>query len=136
MQHKPLCEASQTAASADGRLGLRCAVLTLDAAHPEPLGQGVLRSWSRFVTAVILPGQRPPTMPTTTEDEMRTALRQAGAIAAVDGQHSIRRRLGVAHRLYDAMLLLNPHDRARRIRLIDSIFTQPRRGPDQGFRNR
>jgi hypothetical protein len=56
------------------------------------------------------------------EDEMRTALRQAGAIAAVDGEHSIRKRLGLAHRLYDAMLLLEPGERARRVRLIDAVF--------------
>ena len=62
-------------------------------------------------------------MRTRKEDEMRTALRQAGAITAVDGQHSIRQRLGVAHQLYDAMLLLEPDDRARRIRLIDAVFT-------------
>ena len=62
-------------------------------------------------------------MQTKTEDEMRTALRQAGAITAVDGQHSIRQRLGVAHQLYDAMLLLEPDDRARRIQLIDAVFT-------------
>ena len=62
-------------------------------------------------------------MQTKTEDEMRTALRQAGAITAVDGQYSIRQRLVVAHQLYDAMLLLEPDDRARRIRLIDAVFT-------------
>lgn len=62
-------------------------------------------------------------MRTRKEDEMRTALRQAGAITAVDGQHSIRQRLGVAHQLYDAMLQLEPVDRARRIRLIDAVFT-------------
>jgi hypothetical protein len=54
---------------------------------------------------------------------MRTALRQAGAITAVDGQHSIRQTLHLAHRLYDAMLLLQPEERARRIRLIDVVFT-------------
>ncbi|MEO7116053.1 MAG: hypothetical protein ABIZ18_09340 [Caldimonas sp.] len=59
---------------------------------------------------------------TDTEDEIRTALRQAGAIAAVDGQHLTRQRLGLAHRLYHAMLLLEPDERSRRIRLIDSIF--------------
>jgi hypothetical protein len=65
------------------------------------------------------------TMHTETQDAMRTALRQAGAIAAVDGQHSIRQRLVLAHRLYDAMLLLQPEERARRIRLIDAMFTPP-----------
>jgi hypothetical protein len=63
------------------------------------------------------------TMNIQSEDEMRTALRQAGAIAAVDGEHSIRKRLGLAHRLYDAMLLLEPLERARRVRLIDAVFT-------------
>ena len=58
-----------------------------------------------------------------TQDAMRTALRQAGAIAAVDGQYSIRQRLRLAHHLYDAMLLLQPDERARRIRLIDAMFT-------------
>jgi len=57
------------------------------------------------------------------KDAMRTALRQADAIAAVDGEHSIRKRLGLAHRLYDAMLLLEPVERARRVRLIDAVFT-------------
>lgn len=66
-------------------------------------------------------------MRTKTEDEIRTALRQAAAITAVDGEHSMRQRLGVAHRLYDAMLLLEPGDRARRIQLIDSMFTPPGR---------
>ena len=61
-------------------------------------------------------------MQTKTEDEMRIALRQAGAIAAVDGKHSLRQRLGIAHRLYDAMVLLEPGDRARRIQLIDAVF--------------
>jgi len=67
-------------------------------------------------------------MQTKTEDEMRTALRQAGAITAVDGQYSIRQRLVVAHQLYDAMLLLGPDDRARRIRLIDEVFAPSARG--------
>ena len=58
-----------------------------------------------------------------TQDAMRTALRQAGAITAVDGQHSIRQTLHLAHRLYDAILLLQPEERARRVRLIDAMFT-------------
>ena len=61
-------------------------------------------------------------MHTATQDAMRTALRQAGAIASVDGPHSIRERLQLAHQLYDAMLLLQPEERARRIRLIDAVF--------------
>ena len=67
-------------------------------------------------------------MQTKAEEEMRTALRQAGAITAVDGQYSIRQRLVVAHQLYDAMLLLEPDDRARRIRLIDAVFMPSARG--------
>jgi hypothetical protein len=74
--------------------------------------------------------RRPETMRTETEDEMRTALRQAGAIAAVDGQRSIRRMLGLAHELYDALIRLEPEDRARRIRLIDAIFGSPARGSE------
>jgi len=77
--------------------------------------------------------QRP--MPTKTDDEMRIALRQACAITAVGGQYSIRQRLGVAHRLYDAMLLLEPDDRARRIRLIDAVFTPSARAPEQTGRD-
>lgn len=65
-------------------------------------------------------------MGTKTEDEMRTALRQAGAITAVDGQYSIRQTLGLAHQLYSAMLLMEPNDRARRIRLIDAVFPSAR----------
>ena len=62
-------------------------------------------------------------MHTETQDAMRTALRQAGAITAVEGPYSIRERLRLAHHLYDALLLLPPEDRARRVRLIDAIFT-------------
>src|SRR5436190_21187565 len=75
---------------------------------------GVPEGSSRLVTGPILSAGNHKTMRTKTEDEMRTALRQSGAITAVDGQHSIRQRLGVAHQLYDAMLLLEPDDRARR----------------------
>ena len=66
-------------------------------------------------------------MPTQTEDDMRTALRQAGAIAAVGGERSTRRKLGLAHEIYDALILLRPEDRARRICLIDAIFRSPAR---------
>jgi hypothetical protein len=62
-------------------------------------------------------------MRTEAQDAMRTALRQAGAIVAVDGRYSIRQRLCLAHHLYDALLLLQPAERARRIRLIDAMFT-------------
>jgi hypothetical protein len=61
-------------------------------------------------------------MQTEMQDAMRTALRQAGAISAVDGPYSIRERLRLAHQLYDAMLLLQPEERARRICLIDTMF--------------
>ena len=64
-----------------------------------------------------------------TQDVMRTALRQAGAITAVEGRYSIRQRLGLAHQLYDALLLLPADERARRIRLIDAIFTPPAMRP-------
>ena len=57
----------------------------------------------------------------------RTAVRQAGAIVAVSGQRSVRPLLGLAHDLYDALVLLEPKDRARRIRLIDAIFGAPAR---------
>jgi hypothetical protein len=61
-------------------------------------------------------------MHTEMQDAMRIALRQAGAISAVDGPCSIRDRLRLAHQLYDAMLLLQPPERARMIRLIDTVF--------------
>jgi hypothetical protein len=61
-------------------------------------------------------------MQTETQDPMRTALRQAGAIAAVDGSYTVRQRLSLASDLYDSLLLLPPEDRARRIRLIDTVF--------------
>ena len=67
-------------------------------------------------------------MSTQTEDDMRTALRQAGVIAAVSGERSLRRILGLAHEIYDALILLRPEDRARRIHLIDTIFGSPARG--------
>ena len=63
-------------------------------------------------------------MRTKSEDEMRTALRrQAGAIATVDGQYSIRLMPGLSRSLYDAMLLLHFEEPARRIRPIDAVFT-------------
>ena len=61
-------------------------------------------------------------MHTETQHAMRTALRQADAIADVDGQYSIRQRLRLAHDLYDAMLRLEPEERARRNRLMDAVF--------------
>ena len=47
-------------------------------------------------------------MRTETEDDIRTALRQAGAIAAVGGERSMRRMLGLAHDIYDSLILLPP----------------------------
>ena len=75
-------------------------------------------------------------MNTKIEDVIRTALRQASAITAVDGQHSVRQTLLVAHQLYDAMLLLEPSDRARRIRLIDAVFRPSAQGSEHGRRHR
>lgn len=69
-------------------------------------------------------------MSTQTEEDMRTALRQAGVIAAVSGERSLRRILGLAHEIYDALILLRPEDRARRIHLIDTIFGSPARGSE------
>jgi hypothetical protein len=57
-----------------------------------------------------------------TEQDLRTALRQAAAIAAVEGPTSMRVTLTLAHDLYAAMIRLAPGDRARRIRLIDTVF--------------
>jgi len=104
------------------------------AAHPAPLRYGVPERWSRLVTAGILPAGEQKAMRTQTEDDMRTALRQAGAIAAVGGERSTRRKLGLAHEIYDALILLQPEDRARRIRLIDAIFgsAAPDPHPRQG----
>ena len=68
-------------------------------------------------------------MRTQKEDDMRTALRQAGAIAAVGDERSLRRTLGLAHEIYDALILLPPEHRARRVRLIDAIFGSPTRDP-------
>ena len=67
-------------------------------------------------------------MRTQTEADMRTALRQASAITAVSGERSLRRMLGLAHKIYDGLILLGPEDRARRIRLIDAIFGSPAPG--------
>ena len=64
-------------------------------------------------------------MRTQAEDDMRTALRQASAIASVSGERSLRRIIGLAHRIYDGLIPLDPEDRARRIRLIDAIFGSP-----------
>ena len=66
-------------------------------------------------------------MRTQSEVDMRTALRQAGAIAAINGERSTRRMLSLAQDLYHAMLLLEPDERARRVQLIDEIVTPRRR---------
>jgi hypothetical protein len=61
-------------------------------------------------------------MRSTNEDDIRTALRQANAISSFESQPSIRRTLILAHRLYDAMLLMTPDARTRRVALIDDVF--------------
>ena len=70
-------------------------------------------------------------MSTETEDDMRTALRQAGAIAAVDGQRSVRQTLRLAHAIYNTLMILPPAHRARRIQLIDAIFGSAVRRSEQ-----
>jgi hypothetical protein len=59
------------------------------------------------------------------EEDMRTALRQASAIASFESQPSVRRTLLLAHHLYDAMLRLTPEARRSRSELIDAIFRCP-----------
>ena len=83
-----------------------------------------------MVTSGILSVGDQKAMRTQAEDDMRTALRQASAIAAVGGERSMRRMLGLAHEIYDALILLRPEDRARRIHLIDAIFGSPARGAE------
>jgi hypothetical protein len=62
------------------------------------------------------------------EDDMRTALRQAGAITAISGERSVRRTLRLAHAIYNSLILLEPERRARRIQLIDTVFRSAMRG--------
>jgi len=69
------------------------------------------------------------------DDDILTALRQASAIAAISGERSTRRILGLAHDLYNAVILLEPNDRARRIRLIDEMFTPRSRRESAGRTN-
>ncbi len=69
-------------------------------------------------------------MSTATEDDMRAALRQAGAIVAVDGQRSVRQTLRLAHEIYNMLILLPPEERARRVQLIDAIFGSSVRGSE------
>ncbi len=121
--------AQDRAAPATAAAPVEAPSMTVCAACPAPRGWGAL---SRTVTTGycrILPTRDRKILMTDTENEIRTALRQAGAITAVDGQHLTRQRLGLAHRLYDAMLRLEPAERSRRVRLIDSIFSPspPRR---------
>ena len=70
-------------------------------------------------------------MSTETDGDMRTALRQAGAIVAVDGQRSVRRTLHLAHEIYNTLILLPPEARARRVQLIDAIFGSAVRRSEQ-----
>ena len=56
------------------------------------------------------------------EDDMRTAIRQAGAIAAVDKSATLRETLNLANDLYEALLDLEPRARERRIRVLDDVF--------------
>ena len=72
-------------------------------------------------------------MSSTIEDDLRTALRQAGAIASLDGPTSLRQTLTLAHDLYAAMVRLEPDERARRVRLIDAMFGLSPGGPDTGL---
>ena len=81
-----------------------------------------------MVTASILCGRRAEGHEDRDRRRHTTALRQAGAIAAVGGERSMRRMLGLAHDIYDSLILLRPKDRMRRIRLIDAIFCSPARG--------
>ena len=67
-------------------------------------------------------------MRTQKEDDMRTALRQAGAITAVSGERSLRQTLALAHAIYNSLILLEPERRARRIQLIDAVFGLATRG--------
>jgi hypothetical protein len=56
------------------------------------------------------------------EHYMRTAIRQAGAIAALDRGISLRQTLSLANDLYDALIEMGPKERARRIRLLDTVL--------------
>ena len=69
------------------------------AADPKHRESGVRERWSRLVTAASFQRGASEAMRTATEDEMRTALRQASAIAAVGGQRSLRQTLGLAHQI-------------------------------------
>ena len=74
-------------------------------------------------------------MRTQTEHDMRTALRQAGAITAVSGERCLRQTLGLAHAIYNSLILLEPEQRARRIQLIDTVFGPATRGHEHRQRH-
>ena len=59
------------------------------------------------------------------EHDMRTAIRQAGAITAVDRSVTLRQTLNLANDLYEALIHLEPRARERRIRLLDDVFGLP-----------
>jgi hypothetical protein len=94
---------------------------------PAPRGYGMLEGWSRPVTRSILRLEIKTAMRVQKEDDMRTALRQAGAITAISGQRCLRQTLGLAHAIYNSLILLEPEQRARRIELIDTVFGPARR---------
>ena len=56
------------------------------------------------------------------EHDMRTAIRHAGAIAALDRSATLRQTLNLANDLYEALIDLEPRARARRIRVLDAVF--------------
>jgi len=91
----------------------------------EPHRWGMPGGSHDWLLCGILSAEGQRAMRTQKEDDMRTALRQAGAIAAVGDERSLRRTLGLAHEIYDALILLPPTQRARRIGLIDAIFGPP-----------
>jgi hypothetical protein len=56
------------------------------------------------------------------EHDMRTAIRHAGAIAAVDRSATLRQTINLANDLYESLIDLEPRARARRIRVLDDVF--------------
>jgi len=65
------------------------------------------------------------------EHDMRTAIRHAGAIAALDRSATLRQTVNLANDLYEALIDLEPRARARRVRVLDDVF-----GLTQRQRNR
>ena len=65
------------------------------------------------------------------EDDMRIAIRHAGAIAKLDRSATLRQTLNLANDLYEALIDLEPRARAQRIRVLDDVF-----GLNQRQRNR